>query len=198
MSDINDNIISRKWQARCSKLPADVREKLDKLENSPPSEYQLQVIKRSRAYPEIGDIFKINPIADLDFFGIVLNNHINSINGDDLLLVLIFKRNIDISKNLADGVSEDDLLIPPQIVGQEYWSRGYFFNVDKFNKPPNIADCIADCGFYSVGKGKFFDEFGNELAKPPRLLGTFGVATITGVAKKIRQELIITGGIQNG
>lgn len=190
MSDINDNIISRKWQARCSKLPADVREKLDGLENSSPSEYQLQVIKRSRAYPEIGDIFKINPIENLEFFGIVLNNHINNINGDDLLLVLIFKQNIDISKSLADGVSEDDLLIPPQIVGQEYWSRGYFFNAGKFDKPLDIADR----GFYSVGKGKFFDEFGNELAKPPRLLGTFGVATITGVAKKIRQELIIMGG----
>lgn len=123
-----------------------------------------------------------------------MNNHINSINGDDLLLVLIFKQNIDIRKSLADGASEDDLLIPPQIVGREYWQRGYFFNVDKFDKPPKIADIIADCGFYSVGKGKLFDEFGNELSKPPRLLGTFGVATITGVAKKIRQELIINGG----
>lgn len=190
MSDINDNIISRKWQERCSKLPAEVREKLDGLENSSPSEYQLQVIKRSRAYPEIGDIFKIKPIADLELFGIVLNNHVSNINGDDLLLVLIFKQNIDISKSLADGVSEDALLIPPQIVGQEYWSRGYFYNVGKYDKPL----VIADYGFYSVGKGRFFDEFGNELSKQPRLLGTFGVATITGVAKKIRQELIITGG----
>lgn len=191
MSDINDNIISRKWRERISRLPADVTEKLDRLENSSPSEYQLQVIKRSRAYPEIGDIFKINPVHDLELFGIVLNNHINNINGDDLLLVLIFRQNTDISKSLADGVSEDDLLIPPQIVGREYWSRGYFFNVDKLDKPFDIADR----GFYSVGKGKLFDEFGNELAKPPRLLGTFGVATITGVAKKIRQELIITGGL---
>lgn len=190
MSDINDNIISRKWRERVSRLPADVTEKLDRLENSSPSEYQLQVIKRSRAYPEIGDVFKINPIDDLELFGIVLNNHINNINGDDLLLVLIFRQNTDISKSLADGVSEDDLLIPPQIVGREYWSRGYFFNVDKFDEPFDIADR----GFYSVGKGRFFDEFGNELAKQPRLLGTFGVATITGVAKKIRQELIITGG----
>lgn len=44
MSNINDNIISRKWQERCSRLPADARERLDELENSPSSEYQLQVI----------------------------------------------------------------------------------------------------------------------------------------------------------
>lgn len=122
-----------------------------------------------------------------------LNNHINNINGDDLLLVLIFKQNIDISRSLADGVSEDDLLIPPQIVGREYWSRGYFFNVEKFDKPLDITDY----GFCSVGKGRFFDEFGNKLANPPRLLGTFGDATITGVTKKIRQEPITTGGNQN-
>lgn len=189
LNNINNNIISNRWKGRYLKQSDEVKEKLDKLDNSDPSEYQLQVIKRKRIYPETGDIFKTNPITDIYFYGVVLNNHINNINGDDLLLVLIFKQDIDIRKSIGNGVSEDELLLAPQIVGKEYWSRGYFYNVDHFDELPKIKDY----GFYSVGKGKFFDEYGNELSAQPRLLGTFGVATISGIAKKINQELIISG-----
>lgn len=189
MKNINDNILSRRWLERYLKQSDEIKEKLDKLDDSDPSEYQLQVIKRKRIYPEIGDIFKINPIGDIYFYGVVLNNHIYNINGDDLLLVLIFKQDFDINKSIGNGVSEDELLLPPQIVGREYWSRGYFYNIDRYDEPLNIEDY----GFYSVGKSKFFDEYGNELLNQPRLLGTFGVATISGIAKKINQELIISG-----
>lgn len=189
LKNINDNIISNRWIERYLKQSDEIKERLDKLDNSDPSEYQLRVIKRKRIYPEIGDIFKINPIKDLYFHGVVLNNHIYNINGDDLLLVLIFKQDIDIKNSIGDGVREDELLIPPQIVGQEYWSRGYFYNIDRYDEPPHIEDY----GFYSVGKSKFFDEYGKELFDLPRLLGTFGVATISGIAKKINQELIISG-----
>lgn len=191
LKNINNNIISNRWMERYLKQSDEIKEKLDKLDNSAPSEYQLQVIKRKRIYPEIGDIFKINPINDIYFYGVVLNNHINSINGDDLLLILIFKQDIEINKSIGNGVSEDDLLLPPQIVGHEYWARGYFYNIDHYDELLNIEDY----GFYSVGKAKFFDEYGKELLNQPRLLGTFGVTTISGIAKKINQELIITGGI---
>lgn len=131
---------------------------------------------------------KINPIDDIYFYGVVLNNHIYSINGDDLLLILIFKQDIDINKSISNGVSEDELLLPPQIVGKEYWSRGYFYNIDHYDELLNIEDY----GFYSVGKPQFFDEYGIELLNQPRLLGTFGVTTISSIAKKINQELIIS------
>lgn len=189
LKNINNNIISNRWRERYLKQSDAIKEKLDKLDNSDPSEYQLQVIKRKRIYPEIGDIFKINPINDIYLHGVVLNNHIYSINGDDLLLILIFKQDIDIKQSIGNGVTEDELLLPPQIVGKEYWSRGYFYNIDRYDELPNIEDY----GFYSVGKAKFFDEYGNELLNQPRLLGTFGVTTISGIAKKINQELIITG-----
>lgn len=189
LKNINNNIISNRWMERYLKQSDEIKEKLDKLDISDPSEYQLRVIKRQRIYPENGDIFKINPITDIYFYGVVLNNHICNINGDDLLLVLIFKQEIDIRKSVGNGVSEDELLIPPQIAGKEYWSRGYFYNIDHYDEPL----IIKDYGFYSVGNGKFFDEYGNELSAQPRLLGAFGVATISGIAKKINQELIISG-----
>lgn len=189
LKNINNNIISNRWKERCEKLPDEIKEKLNELDNSDVSDYQLQVIKRKRVYPEIGDIFKVNPRDDIYFYGVVLNNHIHNINGDDLLLVLIFKQNVDIKGSISNGVKEDDLLLPPQIVGKEYWTRGYFYNVEHYDEILNVKDY----GFYSIGKGKFFDVYGKELANQPKLLGTYGVATISGIARKINQELIIAG-----
>lgn len=46
-------------------------------------------------------------------------------------------------------------------------------------------------GFYYIGKSKYVDEFGNEFFKKPDMVESFGVATITGIAYKVRKELII-------
>ena len=187
IDDLNNNILSNRWKERYDKLSDEIKEKLNELDNSNISDYQLQVIKRKRLYPEIGDIFKVNPRDDIYFYGVVLNNHIHNINGDDLLLVLIFKQNIDIKGSIINGVKEDDLLLPPQIVGKEYWTRGFFYNVEHYDEILNVKNY----GFYSIGKGEFVDEYGKELANQPKLLGTYGVATISGIARKINQDLII-------
>lgn len=189
LKNLNNNIISNRWKERYENLSDEIKEKLNELNNSDISDYQLQVIKRKRSYPEIGDIFQVNPRDNIYFYGVVLNNHIHNINGDDLLLVLIFKQNIDIKRSISNGVKEDDLLLPPEIVGKEYWTRGYFYNIEHYDEILNVKDY----GFYNIGKGKFLDEYGKELANQPKLLGTYGVATISGIARKINRELIIAG-----
>lgn len=187
IKNINNNIIANQWKQRYSEQPAEIKEKLDKLNEAGIEEYQLQIIQKKRVYPKIGDVFEIKPKNDIVFCGIVINNHINNINGEDLLLVFIFKKEVDLKTILHTGVRKEHLLIPPQIVGKEYWTRGYFHNVD-YVESVNTPEAY---GFYSIGKGRFLDEYGNELAYDPQILGMYGVATISGVAKKINQELII-------
>ena len=84
MKDINDNIITNRWEARYEKLSDDKKKKIDDLYNAEAAEYQLQVIKRKRTYPEIGDLFKINPKNEIFLYGVVINNHINNINGEEI------------------------------------------------------------------------------------------------------------------
>lgn len=187
LNNINNNIIANRWKQRYAEQPKEIKDKLDKLDEIMVDEYQLQVIKRKRIYPQIGDVFMLMPNKEICLYGIVVNNHINNINGDELLLIVIFKENIDIKTIASNGIKREHLIIPPQMVGKEYWSRGYFYNVENSVK---IKD-MEEYGFYSIGKGKFFDEYGNELNNEPQLLGTYGVATISGIARKIRQELII-------
>ena len=191
IKNINDNILSNRWIQRYEMQSDEIKERLDKLNNAEVEEYQLQVIKRKRIYPEIGDVFQVNPTGNIFFNGVVINNHISNINGDDLIVVLIFKEHVDISVALRNGVVAEDLLIPPEIVTKAYWSRGYFYNISHVDN----ADMVNGYGFYSIGKRKFFDEYGNEIFSEPRMLGTYGVATLSGVASKITKELIMTGSL---
>lgn len=189
IKNINNNIIANRWKQRLAEQPVHIKERLNKLDNAKIEEYQLQVIKKKRLYPQIGDVFQINPRNDIILYGVVINNHINNINGENLLLILIFKEKFDLEEVFRKGIEREDLLIPPQIVGKEYWTRGYFYNVDYVSNVNNVKDY----GFYSIGKRLFLDEYGNELSNEPKLLGTYGVATISGIARKINQELIIAG-----
>ena len=91
------------------------------------------------------------------------------------------------SGEIYDLTDVSELLIAPVMVGREYWTRGYFYNTGENIEIPSEIDY----GFYSIGKGMFMDEYGNEIVREPELLGTFGVATITGVSYEINVELII-------
>lgn len=188
LKNINNNILSSRWKKRYAEQPLEIQQKLDALANARIKEYQLQVIKKEKIYPQIGDIFEINPQDDIFLYGIVVNNHIKNINGEDLLLIFIFREKDKIRNILNYNVRSEDLLIPPQMVGKEYWTKGYFNNIDFM---ANI-ESVKGYGFYSVGKGKYFDEYGSELNEEPELLGTYGVATISGIARVIQQELIIS------
>lgn len=187
LSYLKDNIMSNKWRKKYEQCSQEVKDKLDRLDDMLIKEYQLQVIKRKKEYPEIGDIFQIKPRENIEYYGIVVNNHVNNNNGDDLLVIFIFKSGIDIEQSVKNGVKKEELLIDPEIVGKEYWTRGYFFNIGHTEIKENKY------GFYSIGKCKFFDEYGNDIHNEPYLLGTYGVATISGIAYGINQEMIING-----
>lgn len=186
LKDINNNPLSRKWKEKYNKQPDEVKKRLDELSNQDFTQYQLNVIKRRKIIPRKGDVFLVNLNESLYFFGIVINDNIKNINGEGLYVIMNFR---DKAKSLDDTnfiLDYEKLLIEPSIVGKEYWTRGYFYNtgITLESLPP------IDYGFYSVGKGNF-DEYGNEIYKEQYLLGTFGVATISGIAYEINKELII-------
>lgn len=57
LKNINDNVITNQWKQRYTEQPDRIKEKLDELEKKELKDYQLQVIKRKRVYPQKGDIF---------------------------------------------------------------------------------------------------------------------------------------------
>ena len=185
--DWKKNILSKRWEERYNNLSDEVKRRLKWLDEQKIKDIQLRVIKRKRDYPEIGSIFKLNPKEELYLHGIVINNHIKNNNGDDLLIVVIFREGVNIKESLSGGIKKDDLLLRPTIVGKEYWTRGYFYNIDKFE----TNNLVGRYGFYSIGKRIFCDEYGAKLDLEPELLGVYGVSTVYGIAMEITKELII-------
>lgn len=187
MNDYADNPIARAWEKRYQSFSSDIQYKLDELYNASPKEYQFNVVKKSRKHSTRGDVFVINPINDLFLYGVVLNSNINNICDDDLYLIIILKERAEINKKAKIKLITDNVLVGPCIVGKEYWTKGFFGRTDI-----NIQDIPQfSYGFYYIGKSKYVNEFGNEIFEKPDMVESFGVATITGIAYKVRKELII-------
>ena len=186
-ANINDNIISKQWKDRYDGLTQKTKVRIDELKNQNPINHQLQVIKKTRVYPKIGDMFILKPTDSVQLRGIVVNNHINNLNGDDLLLILIFNDGVDIECCIKKVVTSKDLLIRPAMVGKEYWIRGYFSTINNID----IGLNFTNIGFYSVMKKKILNEYGKEILVEPELLGIYGVSTITGIGLEVKTELII-------
>ena len=187
----SNNIITQRWNDKCKTLLYETKEQLKKLEDIDVKAYQLKRLKKDKDYPKKGDVFQLKTCNDIILYGVVINNHINNINGNDLLVIVIFKQNfpIDNIQNISIGIN--DILIFPEIVGSEYWKKGFFSTIK------NVSEIkIKDYGFYSITRMQFFDEYGNVLENKPELLGVFSVATISGIAFEITEELIINGCIE--
>lgn len=187
MNDYTDNPIARAWKNRYQSFSPEIQSKLDELYNAPSTEYQFKVVKKSRKHSNRGDVFVINPLKDLFLYGVVLNSNINNICGDNLYVIVILKEKVENDKKPEICLTTSNILVGPCIVGKEYWTKGFFGRTDI-----NIQDIPQlGYGFYYIGKSKFVDEFGNEIYGKPDIIESFGVATITGIAYKVRKELII-------
>lgn len=187
MNDYEDNPIARAWEKRYQSFSSDIQYKLDELYNASSKKYQFNVVKKSRKHSTRGDVFVINPINDLFLYGVVLNSNINNICGDDLYVIIILKERAEINKRKEIRLITDNILVGPCIVGKEYWTKGFFGRTDK-----SIQDIPQlSYGFYYIGKSKYVNEYGNEIFEKPDMVESFGVATITGIAYKVRKELII-------
>ena len=187
LSEINNNPLSKAWKLRYSKLTDEKKRKIDALQDMLIPEYQLKIIKRKRKYPEIGDIFQINPKEDIFYYGVVINNHINNINGEDLILILIFDNDEDIHKKLERLITKKDLLISPTLVGKEYWTRGYFYTVERTEQKIEIESF----GFYDIFDDFYYNEYKQKLASEPKIKSMEGVKTISGIAYEMNKEMII-------
>lgn len=194
---INENPISSRWKMRLTEQPDDVQLKIKELDEANPKDYQLKVIKKSKIKPKEGDVFLVSPREGIYYYGRVLKTEIKHITNDTFIhgksVVFIFKSKTKTLDLANYSPNYDELLIGPEIVDATYWTKGLFYTIANISIDKHEKE--LDYGFYSIVKGKFFKENGYELKHQPSLLGTYGIATITGIARNIEKELIINPGL---
>lgn len=189
-----ENIVYLKWKERYEKLPDSVKKELNREDDlfhnggyRDPSSHQLRVIKRTRKYPQKGDVFVFAPRDGIYFYGIVVNDNITNHNGDGMYVIMLFKDKTNSLDNISFIPDFHNLITNPLIVTRLYWTKGYFYNV------MHIEELQIDItyGFYSIGWNKILDEYDNILEEEPQYIGISGISTDIGVAYDINLELII-------
>ncbi|MDE6704986.1 MAG: hypothetical protein K2J81_03680 [Treponemataceae bacterium] len=104
-----------------------------------------------------------------------------------MILILIFDNDEDIHKKLERLITKKDLLISPTLVGKEYWTRGYFYTVERTEQKIEIESF----GFYDIFDDFYYNEYKQKLASEPKIKSMEGVKTISGIAYEMNKEMII-------
>lgn len=149
---------------------------------------ELIKIKPSRNKPKQGDVFIIQPIEDVFFFGLVVKSkmEINDpiMNGGHLIFIYNFPSK---SREIPERLFSFDLLIAPQIVNNQGWLKGYFNTIKNFSIIKE--DTEKDYGFWDIVTKQYVDELGKPLPSTPKIIGDYGLGSYGSVSGAIKEAL---------
>ena len=75
LGDCGGTLLARRRDERVARQPEQVRRALEAL-NGDPDAFQLRALGRSRAYPEPGETFRLEPPCCPPLEGVVVNSHV--------------------------------------------------------------------------------------------------------------------------
>ena len=187
----DNNILLKEWLERYNNQNESIKKELDRLHGDlvqgRNNNFQLLKIKRSYKYPEKGDRFVFQPRKNIFFYGLVLNVHVNNLQGEDMYVVALFSIKSKSVDKFSFVLDYSKLLLAPLMVDRFYWTKGLFYNVshtDNLGTPPSY-------GFFKIARVKpFWNEFDEPLEQRPEYLSS-GAQTSVGVGYKVNKELII-------
>ncbi|MCT6520635.1 hypothetical protein DXA02_04265 [Ruminococcus sp. AM54-1NS] len=187
----DNNILLKEWLERYNNQNESIKKELDRLHGDlvqgRNNNFQLLKIKRSYKYPEKGDIFVFQPRKNIFFYGLVLNAHVNNLQGEDVYVVALFSIKSKSVDKFSFVLDYSKLLLAPLMVDRIYWTKGLFYNVshtDNLGTPPSY-------GFFKIAReNQFWNEFDEPLEQRPEYLSS-GAQTSIGVGYKVNKEIII-------
>jgi hypothetical protein len=147
----------------------------------------LQVIRTSRAAPEVGDIFRMRLVDSTYLFGRVINTEVKFATGFDAILVHVYQSRNTSGEPPLGEMTIDRLLIRPYLVNRLPWSRGYFETVAKGPLPSSARP--AGLCFYSQAFGTYRDENGLEIASRVEPCGLWALGN------HVTVDQVITGAL---
>lgn len=191
MKFYDNNILLKEWLERYNNQNESIKKELDRLHGDlvqgRNNNFQLLKIKRSYKYPEKGDIFVFQPRKNIFFYGLVLNVHVNNLQGEDMYVVALFSIKSKSVDKFSFVLDYSKLLLAPLMVDRFYWTKGLFYNVshtDNLGTPPSY-------GFFKIAReNQFWNEFDEPLEQRPEYLSS-GAQTSIGVGYKVNKEIII-------
>lgn len=140
-----------------------------------------------------GDIFVMRIRRSRWLFGRVITTEAVDVPrrlwepGDPLWTLIYIYQHIAQECIVPEGLSRNNLLVPPIITSEYCWHNGWFRTIEHVPLAPN--DVLAVHCFYSPAFLAYFDEKGNTLADRVDPCGDFGIQTIGAIDRMIGAAL---------
>lgn len=150
----------------------------------------LIAMKKSSKKPEEGDVFILQPIDGIFYYGKVIKTNIISVDSfiNGMTLIYIYK-SCSIDKVIPHGLENEEFLISPIIVNNQPWQKGYFEtlgNVGVSEKERN-----ADFAFWHVLKEEYVNISGQIIKGKPKYCSIYGLGSYGIVGKEVQKAIKI-------
>jgi hypothetical protein len=145
----------------------------------------LEVLTRSRRWPEQGQVFVIKPKNHAYYFGRVIDPSIKMLKWNGIL-VYIYQAH-SYNKKLVPLLSKEHLLIPPDILDHSCWTRGLIETIGK--SPIEANDLLRAHCFKDVAFNRFVDQHGRVLPGRAEPCGVYGITPFLGLDNLLSRAL---------
>lgn len=151
---------------------------------------QLIVMKRTYKKPKEGDVFALQPLKDIFYFGKVIQTELESVDSfiRGMSLVYIYDCSSK-EKAVPDEFDENELLIAPVIVNHQPWTKGYFETIGNVDVSAKVKS--VDFAFWDMLREKYVDLSRAELKlhHDPKYRSIFGLGSYGIVGKDVQKAL---------
>ena len=151
-----------------------------------PLSINMKFLKESRKRPKAGDIFVFKmPKVDYVFARVIKTDALTGTKAK-LNLIYIYKA-FSKDKHKIPKLDKHNLLVPPDIINNQGWLRGYFETI--INNPLTKEDTLDKHCFLRIFDGKYYDEYGNELPRKIEPYGYYAVGNYRTVDDDVSKAL---------
>lgn len=154
-----------------------------------PFDYLISM-KKSNKKPQEGDVFVLQPIKEMFYYGKVIQTNLRSvdsfINGMTLIYIYMY---CSINKEMPNDLENEELLIPPVIVNHQPWRKGYFETIGNVGVSENEKN--IDFSFWDICREKYVDINGQVimLDSEPKYRSIYGLGSYGIVGKDVQRAL---------
>lgn len=149
----------------------------------------MKVLKKTRKRPLRGDVFVFQLDDGRVLYGRVVRDDVECL-GVRCFLIYIHDIILDTTEHQPEEFDTSSLLLPPMLVPQQMWTRGFFKNVESQSMAAKheLRQHCFDEQKHS-GPDSYVDEYGKHLAKRSEPCGPAGIFTDLGVEAEVLKAL---------
>ena len=145
----------------------------------------MRVLRRSRKWPNPGDVFSFQVRESEFMFGRVISVAAQLKILEGVIMAYIYQGHTT-SRSEWPQFHRDQLLLPPILTNREPWLKGYF---ETIGNVPLARNEVLPIHCFQDSRGWYFDERGNRLAKRVEPCGDYGLHSYRTIDDAISQTL---------